>query len=75
MTALEFLRMAGDKGRIVSSNDLTHFQIVEARACGRFFIDEETSFGYALLPWELTTDKDRSREADIALAIAQRSKP
>ena len=75
MTALEFLRMAGDKGRIVSSNDLTYMQIVEARAGNRFFIDEETSFGYALLPWELTTDKDRSREADIALAIAQRSKP
>lgn len=65
MTAIEFLReCATNKYRIVASGDLTHFQIVEAQANKLFFIDEETGFGWALLPWELTTDKDRLRERE-----------
>lgn len=63
MTAIEFLKLAGNGGRIVSSNDLTHFQIAEARACNRFFVDANTGFGWAVLPWELTTAKDRLRDA------------
>ncbi len=65
--AIEFLqRTATDNARIVSSNDLTYFQIAEARASKRFFVDEETGFGWALLPWDLTTDKDRQREGHKA---------
>ena len=64
MTAIEFLRRTSEGHRIVSSNDLNHHQIVEAQARKLFFVDGETGFGWALLPWELTTDKDREREAD-----------
>ena len=57
-----FVLRAGSEGRIVSSGDLTTHQISEARAKNRFWVDEETGLGFALLPWELTTDKDRRRE-------------
>lgn len=63
MTAIEFLKKAANgEYRIVSSGDLTRFQIVEAQCRKLFFVDAETSLGWALLPWELTTDKDRERE-------------
>ncbi len=29
------------------------------------FIDDDTGLGFVLLPWELTTDKDRKRERDL----------
>ena len=68
MTAIEFLRECSTgKYRIVSSGDLHRFQIAEAQACNRFYIDEETGYGWALLPWELTTDKDRQRECKYFL--------
>ena len=50
-------------GRVVSSGDLTEFQISEARANGKFWVSPE-GYGWAILSWQLTTDKDRSREAD-----------
>ncbi len=50
-----------DQGRIVSSNDLTQHQIAEAQATGRWFV-APNGLGWALLPWNLTTDKDRQRE-------------
>ena len=50
-------------GRVVSSNDLSPFQISEARRLGKFWISPE-GFGWAIVPWELTTTKDRKREAD-----------
>lgn len=63
MEAIEFLRRSADgKHRIVASGDLCSMAISEAQARGTFFIDEETGLGWALLPWELTTDKDRKRE-------------
>jgi hypothetical protein len=63
MTAIEFLRRAADgKHRIVSSGDLHVMQISEAQANKLFFVDDETGLGWALVPWELTTAKDRHRE-------------
>jgi hypothetical protein len=63
MTAEQFLdKCAQSGGRIVSSNDLHVMQIAEAQACHRFYVDPQTSYGYAIVPWSLTTDKDRERE-------------
>jgi len=64
MTALEFLKRAADgKHRIVSSGDLHVMQISEAQANKLFFVDDQTGLGWALVPWELTTAKDRHRES------------
>ena len=63
MIAIEFLKRASDgKHRIVSSGDLHVMQISEAQAEGKFFVDDQTGLGWALVPWELTTAKDRHRE-------------
>ena len=64
MELRDFVLRATNEMRIVSSGDLTTHQISEAQAANRFWVDEETGLGFALLPWELTTDKDRKREAD-----------
>lgn len=62
MTADEMFKLARDgKGRIVSSGDLCTAAISEAQACNRFYVDED-GFGFAYLPWQRTTDKDRERE-------------
>lgn len=50
-----------DTGRIVCSADLTEHQIAEAQVTGRFYV-APSGLGWALLPWSLTTDKDRARE-------------
>lgn len=66
MTALEFLRQCSyGEHRIVSSGDLTPHQISEAQAKGLFFVDENTGMGWALVPWRLTTIKDRERELEL----------
>ena len=63
MSALDFLKRACDgKHRIVSSGDLTTAQINEARSNDLFFIDNDTGYGWALLPWELRTIKDKERD-------------
>lgn len=62
MTAIEFLKRAANGHRIVSSGYLNELQMCEARREGKWFVDEETGLGFALLPWELTTEKDRKRE-------------
>ena len=65
MTPLEFVkRCATDDCRIVSSGDLTALQIAEARSSNRFYVDEDTGLGFVLLPWSLTTKKDRDRERE-----------
>lgn len=56
------LKCAEGNCRIVSSGDLLHCQIVEAQARGNFFVDEATGLGFALLPFELSTEKDKQRE-------------
>lgn len=64
--ALEFLKRAAKMNcRIVCSCDLTLNQIAEARVFDRFFVDE-WGFGYALMPWELTTTKDEERLIRVA---------
>mgnify|MGYP000079537801 CR=1 FL=1 len=65
MNELDFLKLAstGD-GRIVSTNDLTELQISEAMARNNIYIDPGTGLGWAFLSWDLTTEKDRKREAD-----------
>jgi hypothetical protein len=66
MTADEMFELARDgNGRIVSSGDLCVEAISEAQACKRFYVDED-GFGFAYLPWELTTDKDREREKSFS---------
>jgi hypothetical protein len=60
-SALQFLKRCGQDGRIVSSGDLTTMQIAEFQSQNRFFVDEN-GMGYALVPWDLTTMKDRKRE-------------
>lgn len=65
MTAIEFLKQAAEgDGRVVCSGDLHEMQISRAQAQGRFFVDEETGLGWAIVPWDLTTKKDRDREKD-----------
>lgn len=49
------------QGRIVSTADLNEFQIAEASSNGTLFIDQD-GFGFVMLPWQLTTKKDRERE-------------
>jgi len=61
-SAEQFLsRAVTTGGRVVSSNDLNEWQLSEARVLGNFWVSAE-GFGWAILPWELTTDKDRDRE-------------
>lgn len=63
--ALKFLgRAAIENSRIVSSCDLHEIAISEFQAQGRFYIDPESGLGWALVPWEISTKKDRAREAD-----------
>lgn len=74
--AVKFLKRAADgKHRIVSSGDLTLLQIAEARAANLFYVEPSCVFGWALLPWELTTDKDRQREGLTASTPPPDAKP
>jgi hypothetical protein len=61
MNAIEFLKKT-DGHRIVSTGDLNEYQIAEARRDNKMFVDPDTGLGWVLLPWELTTNKDRKRE-------------
>ena len=61
-SAEEFMmRAVSVGGRVVSSNDLNRFQLSEAQAKGYWWVSPE-GFGWAILPWKLTTEKDRERE-------------
>jgi hypothetical protein len=51
-------------GRIVCTGDLTEFQIAEARVDKRMYVDP-TGIGYVLLPWSLSTAKDKTREREL----------
>jgi hypothetical protein len=61
MNAIEFLKRS-DGHRVVSTGDLNEYQIAEALRENKMFVDSYTGLGWVLLPWELTTDKDRDRE-------------
>ena len=54
--------------RIVSSGDLTTHQISEAQSKGNIWISRD-GFGWVLLPWSLTTQKDRNREGDYLRSL------
>lgn len=72
-TADELLMEAANGARVVCSGDLTIFQIAEAQACGNWYVNEQ-GFGFTALPWKLTTDKDKMREAGFwAKGSAQQS--
>ena len=45
----EFLKKLRDGGKIVSSSDLSELEIAQARACDRFYIDDD-NFGFAYFP-------------------------
>lgn len=63
-SAEQFLaRAAQEGGRVVSTNDLTVHQISEARFLNKDWVDS-WGLGWAILPWHLTTDKDRDRERE-----------
>ena len=67
-TATDFLKRANsNNGRIVSSDALTIHQIAYAQANNLFYVDSHTGYGWALLPWCLTTQKDRQRERDYLI--------
>jgi len=64
-SALAFLKRAAfNEHRIVSSGDLTPMQITEAQARKLFYVEPGGGLGWALVPWELTTPKDRKREEE-----------
>ena len=48
-------------GRIVCTGDLNELQISEAQAKGNMWVSPN-GFGWVILPWTLTTVKDRERE-------------
>lgn len=62
--ALAFMKKFVDGHRIVSTGDLTEFQISEARIEDRLYVEpgEGLCLGWVALPWELTTSQDRERE-------------
>lgn len=59
---LSFIKKFSNGHRIVSTNDLTEFQIAEAREENRLYVDELSGLGWIALPWDITTLKDRNRE-------------
>lgn len=62
MDAKSFFEKAANLGgRIVNTGDLTTFQISEAREHDCLFVTDD-GMGWAILPWDLTTAKDRQRE-------------
>lgn len=64
MSADELLMFAAVSGRVVCSGDLTSLQIAEAQASGCWYVNDK-GFGFTVLPWSLTTQKDKMREAGI----------
>lgn len=57
----ELLMSSSGTGRIVCSGALTELQIAAARADKRFYVNPR-GFGFAMLPWDLSTLKDLERE-------------
>ena len=52
--------------RIISTGDLTEFQISNARCEDRLYVDPNGGLGWVALPWDLTTTKDKQRELNYA---------
>ena len=62
---LEFLKKFVDGHRIVSTGDLTDFQISNAKAENRFYVEPNGGLGWVALPWDLSTPKDKDREIKL----------
>lgn len=61
--ALDFMKKFVDGHRIVSTGDLTNFQISNAQVEDRIYVEPNGGLGWVALPWDLTTAKDKQREA------------
>ncbi len=57
-------RAASENSRIVSTNDLLDIQIAQARQDGRMLVLQD-GLGFVLLPFEISTPKDKSRETSL----------
>lgn len=55
------MELAKTGGRIVCTGDLLDLQILEARVDKRIYV-EQSGIGFVILPWELSTQKDKARE-------------
>lgn len=64
--ALDFMKKFVNGYRIVSTGDLNEFQISEAEVNGCLYVEPGGGLGWVALPWELTTDKDKQREAMLS---------
>lgn len=64
--ALEFLKKFVDGHRIVSTGDLTDLQISNAKVEGRLYVEPNGGLGWVALPWDLSTPKDKHREAVLS---------
>ena len=64
--ALEFLKKFVDGHRIVSTGDLTDLQISNAKVEGRMYVEPNGGLGWVALPWDLSTPKDKHREAVLS---------
>lgn len=64
--ALEFLKKFVDGHRIVSTGDLTDLQISNAKVEGRMYVEPDGGLGWVTLPWDLSTPKDKHREAVLS---------
>lgn len=69
MNALEFLKkVANEGGAIVSSNECSEMEIVNARATDRFYVDED-GMGYV---WRIPAWLKSREDAYFALPEEQR---
>lgn len=64
--ALEFLKKFVDGHCIVSTGDLTDLQISNAKVEGRMYVEPNGGLGWVALPWDLSTPKDKHREAVLS---------
>ena len=64
--ALEFLKQFVDGHRIVSTGDLSDLQISNAKVEGRMYVEPDGGLGWVALPWDLSTPKDKHREAVLS---------
>lgn len=60
--ALDFMKKFVNDYRIISTGDLTEFQISNARCEDRLYVEPNGGLGWVALPWDLTTTKDKQRE-------------
>ena len=67
--ALAFIKKFVDGYRIVSTGDLTDFQISNAQVEDRMYVEPNGGLGWVALTWDLTTLKDKQREESLKLSL------